>query len=146
MAEYYPPVGFHFQVKGAGGDIDIAFQSVSGLSVQMQNEPYKEGGENRFEHILPVRSKYSDLVLKRGTVLRGQSDLTKWFHAAFHDFEFKGKNLTVELLDEGHNSLFVWKVVNALPKNWKFGDMNAEKGEVFIETMELTYSYFEFLK
>ena len=141
---YYPPVGFHFRVSGAGGDIDIAFQSVSGLSVQMQNETYKEGGENRYEHTLPVRSKYADLVMKRGVVVRGQSELTRWFHSAFHDFEFRGKNLTVELLNEKQEPLMLWKVVNALPKNWKFGDLNAERGEIFIETMELSYSYFEF--
>lgn len=149
-SSYFPPVGFLFRVNGAGtgqgDDIDIAFQSVSGLSVQMQNETYKEGGENRFEHILPIRSKYSDLVLKRGVVVRGQSELSKWFHAAFHDFEFKGKDLTVELLNEKQEPLMFWKVINALPKNWKFGDMNADKSEVFIETMELSYNYFEFNK
>jgi phage tail-like protein len=145
---YFPPVGFHFRVNGAGTgqgeDIDIAFQSVSGLNVQLQTETVKEGGENRYEHTLPVRSKYSDLVLKRGVVVSGQSELTRWFHNAFHNFEFKGKDLTVELLNEKQKPLMFWKVINALPKNWKFADMNAERGEILIETMELSYSYFEF--
>jgi phage tail-like protein len=141
---YYPPIGFHFRVRGTGGDMDIAFQSVSGLSVQMQQETYKEGGENRYEHNLPVRAKYADLVLKRGTISRGQSELTQWFHAAYHDFTFEHKDLIVELLNEKHEPLLYWKVINALPKNWKFNDLNAERSEIFIETMELTYSYFEF--
>ena len=141
---YYPPVGFYFRVRGGGGDMDIAFQSVSGLNVQLQTESYKEGGENRYEHTLPVRTKYSDLVLKRGVIVSGQSNLTKWFQDAFHNFNFKGKDLTVELLNEKSEPLMYWKVINALPKNWKFADLNAERGEVFIETMELSYSYFEF--
>ena len=142
--KYYPPVGFHFRVRGGGSDMDIAFQTVSGLNVQLQTESYKEGGENRYEHTLPVRTKYSDLVLKRGVIVSGQSELTKWFQDAFNNFNFKGKDLTVELLNEKTEPLMYWKVINALPKNWKFADMNAERGEIFIETMELSYSYFEF--
>jgi len=66
---YYPPVGFHFKVEfvGIGNDNDVRFQSVSGLSVEFDTEAYEEGGENRFEHTLPVRTKYPDLSLKRGS-------------------------------------------------------------------------------
>ena len=143
-AGYYPPVGFHFCVKGLGNDNDIAFQSVSGLNIQLQTETYKEGGENRFEHTLPVRTKYSDLVLKRGVIVPGQkSALSQWFHDLLHNFKFVGRDLTVELRDEKGNPLMVWNVINALPKNWKFNDLNAERGEIFIETMELSYNYFE---
>src|SRR6266404_9738241 len=65
---YYPPVGFHFRVEfvGIGNDNDIRFQSVAGLNVEYDLESFKEGGENRFEHKLPVRTKYPDLALKRG--------------------------------------------------------------------------------
>ncbi|MEO0408411.1 MAG: phage tail protein, partial [Cyanobacteria bacterium P01_A01_bin.135] len=67
----YPPVSFFFDVifqeVPFGKDaVETRFQSVTGLSVDMQTETLKEGGENRFEHILPVRTKYSPLVLKRG--------------------------------------------------------------------------------
>ena len=65
---YYPPVGFHFKVEfiGVGNDNDTRFQSVSGLTVEYDTESFKEGGENRYEHKLPVRTKYPDLSLKRG--------------------------------------------------------------------------------
>jgi T4-like virus tail tube protein gp19 len=68
--EYYPPVNFHFAVHfGASSNIDlkknnfkltgegISFQSVSGLSVQIQTENIKEGGENRFEHVEILRPR-----------------------------------------------------------------------------------------
>ena len=60
MADYRPPVGFHFRVEFL--DIqtvtdDILFQSVSGLAVTMETESVKEGGENRFEHVMPVRRR-----------------------------------------------------------------------------------------
>ena len=39
-----------------------------------------------------------------------------------------------------------WKIIHAWPKNWKIGEMNAEKSEVFIETLELNYNRYEFKK
>ncbi len=75
-------VGFHFAVSinGADGEnIDARFQSVSGLDVDIETENIKEGGENRFEHKLPVRRSYSDLILKRGQLsTKDASNLTKW--------------------------------------------------------------------
>ena len=44
--EYYPPVGFHFLVEfeGLGTDSkDHQFQSVSGLSVDIETEEVAEG-------------------------------------------------------------------------------------------------------
>ena len=82
---YYPPWGFFYKVKFSDSSEpnDARFQSVSGLSVEYDTEEYKEGGENRFTHKLPVRTKYSDLVLKRG-LLTG-SAVTGWFLAAFRE-------------------------------------------------------------
>ena len=37
-----------------------------------------------------------------------------------------------------------WNVHRAWPKNWKIADLNADKGEVVIETFELNYNYFTF--
>jgi phage tail-like protein len=141
MADY-PIVGFHFRVSLPGGGVDLNFQSVSGLNVQLQMETLKEGGENLFEHALPVRSKYSDLVLKRGIVTKGASKLTQWFQNAFENFEFKPWNFVVELLGEDHNPLITWKISHAIPKDWKVNDLNAERGEVLIESMTLSYSFF----
>jgi phage tail-like protein len=140
----HPITGFHFQVSLPGRGIDMNFQSVSGLSVQLQTESFKEGGEHRFEHVLPVRTKYSDLVLKRGIITAGASQLTQWIQRAFEKFEFEPWNFNVELLNEKHEPLIVWQVAHAIPKDWKVNDLNAERGEVLIESLTLSYSYFNF--
>jgi len=144
MADFYPPVNFHFRVTDLGGDIDMDFREVSGLNAQLQTESLKEGGENTFEHTMPVRVKYTDVVLKRGVVSAGQSALTRWLKDGYENFRFQPKDFMVQLLNENHEPLMVWKVVHALPKNWKFSDFNAERGEVLIETLELSYNYFIF--
>jgi len=143
---YYPPTGFRVRIDGLEATGDIRFQSISGLNVQMQTEQLKEGGENRFEHAMPTRTKYSDLVLKRGIMLPDQSAITTWIKRSMENFLFDPKNLTVELLDENHEPLLVWKVEHAWPKNWKVDDLNAEQGKVLIETIELNINRFRLEK
>ncbi len=69
MAVYYPPVGFHFKVTVLGlpaVDDDVRFTEVGGLAAEIATEEMPEGGENRFVQKYPLRTKYSELVLKRG--------------------------------------------------------------------------------
>lgn len=145
----YQTVGFHFRVSIPGGKgIDASFQSVAGLEVQFDTETIKEGGENRFEHVLPVRKKYPDLVLKRGLVSPGDlSELTKWFSKTFGEtINIEPRDLDIQLLNEKHEPIMKWRVIHAWPKNWKVGELNAEKSEVLIETLELNYNRFVFEK
>lgn len=151
MADFYPPVSFHFKVSFEGlteepknATLDTFFQSVAGLDAQLETETIKEGGLNGYDHVVPTRSKFSDLVLKRGKLLPGQSGLTNWCKKAFENFEFSPVNITVTLLNEEHEPLMVWKIVHAWPKSWKMSELNAEKGEVLIETLELSYNTLTF--
>ncbi|MBB4079696.1 phage tail-like protein [Lewinella aquimaris] len=145
IPEYYPMVGFHFRVSfGLGAaDLDANFQSVTGLEASIDVETIKEGGENRYEHGLPGRAKYSALTLKRGMLKNAQSDITKWCVDAFKNNRVVPIDLEVTLLGEDHAPRVVWKVIHAWPKSWKFNELNAEKGEVFLETLELQYNRFE---
>ncbi|MFD2163340.1 phage tail protein [Paradesertivirga mongoliensis] len=139
---YYPPVGFHFKVEfvGIGNDNDIRFQSVAGLTVEYDTESFKEGGENRFEHKLPLRTKYPDLSLKRGMLT--DSKVIKWCLDALQNREFKPAQINVILLNEEHQPLKTWNVYNAWPKKWSVSDLNAQDNSIVIETLELSYNYF----
>lgn len=143
---YYPPPGFHFAVKFdfSPNPFDLSFQSVSGLTVEYDYETFKEGGENRFEHKLPVRTKYSDLVLKRGFVVAG-SLIYNWCLRAFRDRDFEPANVLISLLNEQHVPLKSWNIVHAVPKKWSLSDFNANENGVVVESLELTYRYFEVL-
>ncbi|WAK03986.1 phage tail protein [Methylobacter sp. YRD-M1] len=142
MVDYYPPLGFYYKVEfGISQDKnDARFQSVSGLSVEYDYETYKEGGENRFEHKLPVRSKYADLVLKRGMLT--DSSVLQWFLDAFNQRSFKTSDINVILMNEKSEPLRTWKIAHAIPKKWLVSDLNANESAVVIETLELTYRYF----
>lgn len=143
MAVTFPPVSFHFRVEFQGldkEDADIRFQSVSGLTVDIQTESVKSGGEHRFEYVMPVRTKYNNLVLKRGIVVN--SKLIDWCKETFESLIIYPKDVLVHLLNEDHEPLISWNVVQAWPKKWSVSDLNAEKSEIMIETLELQYQYF----
>jgi len=143
MANYYPPVGFHFKVEFQdlpANDNDVRFTEVSGLSVEMATEELAEGGENRFIQKYPVRSKYPELVLKRG--LLRSSAVWEWARACLEDYQIVPKSLFIKLLDEEHNPLMTWNVVGAYPTKWAVGDLNASSNTVAVETLQLFYQYF----
>lgn len=141
-------VGFHFRVfffdLPDEKEADIKFQSITGLDVQIDKETLKEGGENRFEHNLPGRTKYSSLTLKRGILTPDDSGLTTWLQKAFQDMVITPlSRIDVELLNENHDILMQWELSHVWPVSWKVGELNAEKGEVLLETLELNYNYFK---
>jgi len=142
MVDYYPPWGFYYKVEFniSSNKNDVSFQAVSGLSVEYDVEEYKEGGENRFTHKLPGRTKYADLVLKRGMLT--DSEVTKWCLAAFRDRNFKPADISVILMNEKGEPLRTWNVAHAIPKKWLVTDLNANDNAVVIETLELIYQYF----
>lgn len=142
MSNYYPPWGFYYKVEFgiSNNKDDVRFQTVSGLSVEYDMEEYKEGGENRFVHKLPVRTKYADLVLKRGMLT--DSEVIRWFLNAFRDREFSPTDINVILMNEQNEPLRTWKIAHAIPKKWLVSDLNANESSVVIETMELIYRYF----
>lgn len=143
MANYYPPVGFHFKVEVLDlppNAHDVRFTEVSGLTMELGTEEVAEGGENRFVQKFPTRAKYPELVLKRG--LLKNSEVLKWVRGCIEDFDIQPKNLDINLLNEEHEPLMTWHVINAYPIKWTVSDLNATSNAVVIETLQLFYQYF----
>ena len=145
---YYPPTGYHFSVSfgflPAGND--MRFQEVGGLTQDLDVEEFPEGGENRFVHRLPKRSKYQNLVLKRGVLVN--SMLISWLQYAFQNMEVapgiaEPTTVTVILLNEKHLPAgLAYSFIRTWPVKWSVSDFNAQQNTVVVETLELTYNYF----
>lgn len=142
----YPFTGFHFlvvfeifpQVPN-----DFRFQEVTGLTVDVNLDTYNEGGENRFVHRLPGRTRYSDLVLKRGMTL--VSGVTAWCIDAIENFNYQPTNMLISLLNEDHLPVSSWYVANAIPIKYDLAGLNAEQNQIVIESMTLRYEYYKTL-
>ncbi len=158
---YYPPVGFHFDVRiigvgdgvqmatskvGATPNIDGKFSEVSGLSFELKHdERYVEGGENRFTYQLPTQVEYSPLVLKRGLV-SSASALWTWVQDTMTmglNSPIEIKNIMVTLLSDENAPLMGWLFINAYPTKWQVSDLNAMQNEIMVETVEFSYHRFE---
>lgn len=143
---FYPPPAFCFELSFDGSRVDASFQEISGLKVEWTTEDVEEGGQNRFVHKLPLRTRHSNLVLKRGVVRRG-SALTDWlrtaFQASFVAAPAQPKTVIVKLLDGQGRPLVKWSLKDAYPVSWDHSPLNATESSILIETVELSCSFFE---
>ena len=143
----YPPSGFYFKILIDGmPESDSEFQELTGLSMSLEVQSVKEGGENRFTHQLPLPARADPLILKRG--LKVSSPLIEWCRKAIEEFTFTPRDLHVFLLDVegGPNGqpkpLMAWHLVHAFPTKWEVTGLNAMNSEVAIETIQINYNYF----
>jgi phage tail-like protein len=150
---YYPPGGFYFTVSVLGtgtalalaSGVDASFQEISGIEAKFDTEDVTEGGENRFVHRLPKPARYSNLVLKRG-IVAVDSFFVEWVGQTVGSglsLPILPQNILVTLLNEEGNPLIAWGFVNAWPIRSQVAPLNASDNKVLIETMELSYNYFD---
>jgi phage tail-like protein len=139
--ELFP--GFHFRVEFLGQGFpenDSRFQSVGGLEVSVDTESVREGGENRFEYALPVKTSYATLSLKRGVVR--DSGVIDWLKETMESLQVKPLDVLVSLLDQDHQALMSWNVKHAWPRKWSVSELNAMNNELVVESLDLQYLYF----
>ncbi|GHV31689.1 hypothetical protein FACS1894177_06750 [Bacteroidia bacterium] len=132
---------FHFKVSFIGFegvDIEARFQDVGGIGAELETEAVKEGGENRFTHTLPTRTKFPPLVLKRALHAL-PSHIVKWAEDAIYHFDFQLHQVVVSLLDENLDPLKSWTFIDAYPTKIQISDLNAKESGLVIETLELAY-------
>ncbi|QMV15971.1 phage tail protein [Vibrio spartinae] len=137
---------FYFRVSVPGtSSSDAAFQEVSGLSKELGTEDVVCGGENRFKYRLPTVATFQNLVLKRG-ITSAESSLIDWVKDTLDNglaTAIQTKDIKVQLLNENGDVSMSWSFVCAYPVKWSASDLKSQEGEVFIETLEFAYQYFE---
>ena len=149
MAEYslIRPVGFYFKVEFpdlTNGDDEIFFQEVGGITMELETEAVNNGVENSFTQLLPTRTKYPNLSLKRS--LKVSSSLVDWCKGTIQNFNKKPfvepRTVLVKLLNDKGEPLVTYNFVNAYPVKWAITDFNAQESKIVIETLDLYYQYF----
>ncbi|MEM8639438.1 MAG: phage tail protein [Cyanobacteria bacterium P01_G01_bin.54] len=143
------PVGFNFLATFLIGGIvpnplDIRFQKISGMTSTIETSEIKEGGENLFNHHLPNRVTYDNLVLERGMVIGSLLNLE--FNAAMSFMSFSPSNVLVMLLNASGIPVANWLFQQAYPVKWSVSDLDASNNAIMIDTMELKYSRLQNLR
>jgi len=131
-----PAVWFELEIQGYAIGY---FTEISGLSAEVETMTYSEGGMNEFQHHLPTRVKYPNLVLKRGMTTK--SDLQKWFQKSHVAADRTGIQLS--MLDQHGQRLRTWAFVNAFPIKWTGPNFNAAQSTLAVEQIEIAHEGIE---
>jgi phage tail-like protein len=136
----YPLPNFHFEVNWGG--TRIGFSKITGLEVATSVIEYREGSYLIYNTTKqPGRTLYSNVILERGIFLNDFDFFTWWQRT----YNFQDKNLQfrrdvlISLLDDTHNPVMVWKLLNAWPCKVKWSELNAIDNQVMMESLELTH-------
>lgn len=145
--ETFPLAAFNFAVTvgGASSGPDSEFSEVSGLEVEMDVEEIAEGGVNTYKHRVPGRTKYRNLVLKRG-LINANSELAAWCRRTLEgDYveRIELRDIIVELRDEKQEAVMSWTFVKAYPVKWSITTLNAQQNGIVTESLEFAFQYFK---
>jgi phage tail-like protein len=143
MASNYPLTGFHFTVEWNPDEKEnVSFSEVTGLNMSTTVIEYREGSDKDYTTFkMPGLRKYSNITLKRGTMAT-DNGFFKWFNT-INNGTVTRRNITITLLNEEHQQVITWNVKNAFPVKYDSGNLNAAKGEVLIESVELACESFD---
>ena len=142
MASNYPMTGFHFMVTWNPEDEEnVSFSEVSGLNVSTTAIEYREGSDKQYTTLkMPGLRKYNNVTLKRGTMAK-DNGFFAWFDK-INNNTVERRSIKIMLLNEDHEAVITWTLNNAFPVKYDPGSLNASKGEVLIESIELAYESF----
>ncbi|MFO7168793.1 MAG: phage tail protein [Chloroflexota bacterium] len=117
---------------------EAMFSECSGLQAETEVFEWEEGGLNSFKHRLPVRTKYPNLVLKRGIAT---INLWEWYQQVING-ALERRNLSIVLYGYSDQPEVRWNVTGALPIKWSGPTFKSGSTEAAIETFELVHQGF----
>ncbi len=135
MADY-PLAKFHFSVDWGG--TKIGFTEVSGLDVETEVIEYRDGAMPEYsKKKMPGMQKYSNITLKRGT-FQSDNEYYEWWNTVQLN-TIQRRDIIIQLLNEEHSPVVVWKVKNAWPTKVQSTDLKGDGNETAIESIELVH-------
>lgn len=124
---------FYVLIEGVA---QAVFSELTGLQIETEITEYPEGGNNRFIHRVPGRTKISNLTLKRG--MTRSNELFKWYIKTIQGQAHR-RNLSVVMYDAAGQELLRWDFVRAYPIKWVGPQFSAASNTAAVETLELAH-------
>ena len=151
----YPILGYNFDVVFIieGISFNCAFQTISGISKTTKTTKLQVGGDFFNEYQLPNTFIYKPAVFKRGVLRKFGNDknpefLQSWFENLGWINGYKILTATVEIHVKDFNknkeriTVETITLSNAYPTLVTLGELNSQKSEVLVETVNFNYSSF----
>jgi phage tail-like protein len=131
---------FCFKVQlsaiNSGEHADLFFKSVSGLKIETEIVPLKEGGVNNTTWNLIGSVKWANIVLKQG--FTPNSNLIKW-RQDWLDGKGARVDGTIIQLNTALEDMGIWTFEGGIPAKWELSELDASKSELAIETLEIAH-------
>lgn len=131
-----PYLGYRFSVE-IGNLIVGGFAEVTGLSIEVDVERKRFGGNNDFEHKFFKAIKFPDLVLKRG--IGDMDEFWGWYQEVLKG-TIRLKDGSIYLLDHHGQSVRGWHFFGAYPIKWEGPTLNAASSTIAMESLTLTHN------
>lgn len=153
-------------IPGGKNSVQLGFTSVSGLSVQTDSIPYREGGYNTTFHQIPGQTTFAPVSFQRGLVL-GTKQNWEWMRKLFATVQggttssnvgvnnFRC-NIEIQVLshpiagtgaddDSTANDHIAqrFKIYNAWITSLAYSDLNAGDNAIFVEQMTVVHEGFD---
>ena len=143
----------------------FGFTSVSGMAVQTDSIPYREGGYNTTVHQIPGQTSFTPITLQRGVILNTNQNWN-WMRNMFATVQGGGQrkvdenfrcDLEIEVLShpipgaqtetdeigKGDHVAMRFHVYNCWPTAVAYSDLNAGDNALFVEQMSLVHEGFD---
>lgn len=134
----WPMPKFYFRVRFGSQENIASFQEVSGLDVEEQPIEYRHGNSPIFTTLnMPGNTKTGNVTLKKG-IFVNDTNFWNWYDTLRVNTIHR-ENVVIELLDESGNPTMSWTLNNAWPTKITGVDLQSNKTEVTVETLELTH-------
>lgn len=132
----YPLPKFHFRVEWGGSK--IGFTEVTGLNIENEMIEYRDGSSPEYHKIkMPGLQKYGNITLKRGMFV-GDNEFYQWLNTVSLS-KIERRDVSISLLNENHEPVYVWKVKNAFPTKVTAPDLKSDANETAIESIEIAH-------
>ncbi len=135
----FPTFKFHVAV----GDItEAAFTECSGLDMSTEVFEYMEGGCNDYVHKFPVRTRFSNVTLKRGFAT--SNELYRWYRELEDSLRqgkaFSFRQVTITLrTTASQEEMMRWTLDKAFPVRWVGPALRSSEAAMAIETLEFAH-------
>jgi phage tail-like protein len=136
MGKGYPYLSFRFLVE-IQGLIVGGFSEVSGLQAETEVESIEEGGVNDYVHKFPKKTKYPNIILKKG--MTDSDALWKWYKDVV-DGKITRKSGYIILVDDEGKEKWRWNFIEAFPVKWTGPELKADSNTVAFESVEIAHN------
>ena len=132
-------LGSQFALELEG--IEMArFTGCTGLAINTEVVEYQDtlANGNPVIRKRPGRTKYEDIVLKRG--LSPSKTLTDW-HQKVIDGAVERANGSIVIYDTADNEVDRWNFERGWPSKWSASDLSADADDVMIEELTISHEF-----